>query len=80
MAKEWHPEFVLLDIGLPGMDGYQVAALLKQDDDTKKAMIIGISGYGQDEDRKRSAQAGFDRHLVKPICSQDLLKVLESAR
>ena len=80
MAKEWHPEFVLLDIGLPGMDGYQVAALLKQDDDTKNAMIIGISGYGQDEDRKRSAQAGFDRHLVKPICSQDLLKVLASAR
>jgi PAS domain S-box-containing protein len=79
-AKEWRPEFVLLDIGLPGMDGYQVATLLRQDDDTKDAMIIGISGYGQDEDRKRSAQAGFDRHLVKPICSQDLLKVFENPR
>jgi CheY-like chemotaxis protein len=42
--------------------------------------IIGISGYGQDEDRKRSTQAGFDRHLVKPISSQDLLKIFEDPR
>jgi PAS domain S-box-containing protein len=79
-AKEWRPEFVLLDIGLPGMDGYQVAALLRQDDDTKDTIIIGISGYGQEDDRKRSTQAGFDRHLVKPISSQDLLKLLANPR
>ncbi len=79
-AKEWLPEFILLDIGLPGMDGYQVAALLRQDDETKDVKIIGISGYGQDEDRKRSTQAGFDRHLVKPISSQDLLKIFEDPR
>jgi CheY-like chemotaxis protein len=79
-AKEWLPEFILLDIGLPGMDGYQVAALLRQDNETKDVKIIGISGYGQDEDRKRSTQAGFDRHLVKPISSQDLLKIFEDPR
>jgi PAS domain S-box-containing protein len=76
-ATEWHPEFVLLDIGLPGMDGYQVAALLKQQPDTKDAVVIGISGYGQDEDRRRSRQAGFDHHLVKPISSEDLIQVLQ---
>lgn len=79
-AKEWRPEIVLLDIGLPGMDGYQVAALLREDDSTKDAIIIGISGYGQEDDRKRSTQAGFDRHLVKPISSQDLLEILANPR
>ena len=75
-AKEWHPEFVLLDIGLPGMDGYQVAGLLRNDPDTKQAVIIAVSGYGQEEDRTRSRDAGFDHHLVKPISSGELLKVL----
>jgi CheY-like chemotaxis protein len=79
-VKEWRSECVLLDFGLPGMDGYQVAALLRQDDDTKDTIIIGISGYGQEDDRKRSTQAGFDRHLVKPISSQDLLKLLANPR
>jgi PAS domain S-box-containing protein len=76
-AKEWRPEFVLLDIGLPGIDGYQVASLLRQDPNTKDAVIIAISGYGQDEDRHRSKQAGFNHHLVKPISASDLIKVLE---
>ena len=75
-AKAWHPEFVLLDIGLPVMDGYQVAALLRHDPDTRGTVIIAISGYGQEEDRNRSREAGFDHHLVKPISSGELLKVL----
>ena len=79
-AKEWRPEFVLLDIGLPGMDGYQVAARLRQDPITKDVVIIAISGYGQEEDRNRSKQAGFDHHLVKPISSSDLIKVLDNPR
>ena len=78
-ANEWRPEFLLLDIGLPGMDGYQVAALLRQDPNTKNAVIIGISGYGQEEDRSRSKRAGFDHHLVKPVSSSDLIRVLEHA-
>jgi len=79
-AKEWQPEFVLLDIGLPGMDGYQVAGLLRQEENTKNAVIIAISGYGQEEDRTRSKQAGFDHHLVKPISSEELNKVFETPR
>ena len=80
IAKEWRPEFVLLDIGLPGMDGYQVVALLRHDQNTKDAVIVAISGYGQEEDRNRSKQAGFDHHLVKPISSDDLIKVLDDPR
>jgi len=79
-ARELHPEFVLLDIGLPGMDGYQVAALLRQEPDTKDAVIVAVSGYGQDEDRKRSQQAGFDLHLVKPVSCDELIKVFERPR
>jgi PAS domain S-box-containing protein len=79
-AREWRPEFVLLDIGLPGIDGFQVASLLRQDEDTKCAVIIAVSGYGQEEDRNRSRQAGFDHHLVKPIDSAELLKLLDRAQ
>ena len=79
-AKEWHPEIVLLDIGLPGMDGFQVASLLRQNEGTRNAVIIAISGYGQEEDRNRSKQAGFDHHLVKPINSDELAKMMASPR
>ena len=79
-AKEWHPEFVILDIGLPGMDGFQVASLLRQFEDTKHAVIVAISGYGQEEDRNRSRQAGFDHHLVKPINSDELAKIMAKPR
>ena len=53
------PEFVLLDIGLPGMDGYEVAAMLRHDGCCQDAVFIAISGYGQDEDRRRSQGGGF---------------------
>ena len=66
-APGFRPQFVLLDIGLPGMDGYEVARRLKADAVCKAAVIIAISGYGQDEDRRRSRAAGFDHHLVKPV-------------
>src|SRR5581483_7095555 len=64
-ARERRPEFVLLDIGLPGMDGYEVATRLRQEESCRDAVIIAVSGYGQDEDRRRSSAAGFDHHLVK---------------
>jgi PAS domain S-box-containing protein len=67
MAHRIRPDVILLDIGLPGMDGYQVAGALRRDDDLKEAIIIGLSGYGQEEDCQRSLAAGFDHHLVKPI-------------
>ena len=78
-ARDHRPEFVLLDIGLPGMDGYEVAQSLRQEECRKEAAIIAISGYGQDEDRRRSREAGFDHHLVKPIDHDALLTLLARA-
>ena len=79
-AREHRPEFVLLDIGLPGMDGYEVARRLRQDEGCKDAVIVAISGYGQDEDRRRSKQAGIDHHLVKPIDHDALVTLLARPR
>ena len=75
-ARTFRPEFVLLDIGLPGMDGYEVASLLRKDDSCKHTVIIAVSGYGQEEDRRRSREAGFDHHLVKPVDFDTLTTLL----
>ena len=67
VADVFNPEVVLLDIGLPGIDGYEVARRLRTKDSMKDVLIVAISGYGQEDDRKRSQQVGFDYHLVKPV-------------
>jgi len=74
-AAAAQPELVLLDIGLPGMDGYQVAARLRQAGH-ERAALIAISGYGQEEDLRRSRGAGFDHHLVKPVDGATLKKLI----
>jgi CheY-like chemotaxis protein len=66
-ARRTRPDVILLDIGLPGMDGYQLAAALRAMPETSGAQLIAVSGYGQDKDRMRSRDAGFDLHLVKPV-------------
>ncbi len=66
-ARSFVPDVVLLDIGLPGLDGYGVARVLRQSPETESALLIAVSGYGQDEDRRRSREAGFDQHLTKPV-------------
>jgi CheY-like chemotaxis protein len=66
-AQIFRPEFVLLDIGLPGMDGYEVAATLRKNGLCENTVIIAVSGYGQEDDRRRGREAGFDHHLVKPV-------------
>ena len=75
-AGELAPEVVLLDIGLPGMDGYEVARRLRADPSSRRVQIIAISGYGQDQDRVRSREAGFDHHLVKPVDVDALLGLI----
>ncbi|MHB1561654.1 MAG: hybrid sensor histidine kinase/response regulator [Isosphaeraceae bacterium] len=72
-ARAFRPDFVLLDIGLPGMDGYRVASALREVELARDTVFIAVSGYGQDEDRRRSYAAGFDHHLVKPV---DLAKLI----
>ncbi len=76
VAQRFKPDVVLLDIGLPGVDGYSVAAQLRADAVCKSALIIAVSGYGQEEDRRRSKEAGFDHHLVKPVDLEELKALL----
>src|SRR5262245_35307615 len=59
-------DVVLSDIGLPGCDGYEVARRLRRVPGLKEALLVALTGYGSDEDRRRSREAGFDHHLVKP--------------
>ncbi|MBI2877708.1 MAG: response regulator [Candidatus Tectomicrobia bacterium] len=75
-AVEDRPDVVLLDIGLPRMDGYEVARRLRQHDSLARTILIAITGYGQEEDRQRSEEVGFAHHLVKPVASADLLRLL----
>jgi signal transduction histidine kinase/CheY-like chemotaxis protein len=75
-AREFHPEVVLCDLGLPGMDGYAVAAELRRDPTTSATRLIAVSGYGQEEDRRRSLEAGFDRHLIKPVDLVELQRLI----
>jgi PAS domain S-box-containing protein len=67
VARAFLPDISLIDIGLPGMDGYEVARRLRAEKPTEKLHLIAITGYGQEQDRERALQAGFDRHLVKPF-------------
>ena len=66
-AGEFLPEVVLLDIGLPRMDGHQVARQMREHSWGASILIVALTGYGQDDDRQRSAEAGFNAHLLKPI-------------
>ena len=72
------PDIVLLDLGLPVVDGYQVAATLRARVAGDGPLLIAISGYGQPEDRERSKAVGFDHHLVKPIDCDELLALMRS--
>jgi PAS domain S-box-containing protein len=79
-AREFRPDVVLCDIGLPGgMDGYDVARALRADPELSAVTLLALSGYGQEEDRRRARQAGFDRHLTKPVDPQALMELLASA-
>jgi CheY-like chemotaxis protein len=78
MAAEYQPEIMLLDIGLPEMDGYEVAKRLRQNPQLKDLRLIALTGYGQDSDRQRSRETGFDAHVVKPVDWRDLSELLAS--
>jgi CheY-like chemotaxis protein len=66
-AKAFRPNVMLLDIGLPGLDGFEVAQRVRDDPELAAVKLIAISGYGQEQDQLRSKQAGFDWHFVKPM-------------
>jgi signal transduction histidine kinase len=72
------PKFVLLDIRMPGMDGYDTVEAMRKDSSFDEAKIIAVTGYGQDEDKQKAEEAGFDHHFTKPIDTKSLLKILRS--
>jgi signal transduction histidine kinase len=78
LMKTYRPSVVLLDIGMPGMDGYEVARRTRQEQQDSSPTIIALTGWGQEEDRKRSKEAGIDYHLVKPVAPDDLQTLLAS--
>jgi len=77
-ARSYRPRVVLLDIGLPNLDGYQVARCLRQEG-FSDAIIIAVSGYGQEEDRRRSREAGMDYHLTKPVDIKTITELIARA-
>jgi PAS domain S-box-containing protein len=77
-ASSDHPDVVLLDIGLPGMSGYEVAKRLRAMPHLRPFVLIAFTGYGQDDDRQRVREAGFDHHLVKPIDTATLERIIEA--
>jgi CheY-like chemotaxis protein len=79
-ARECRPQVVLLDIGLPGLDGYQVAARLRGELQLARTLLVAMTGYGQEEDRRRSEEVGIAHHFVKPIEPGELKRVLEKFR
>ena len=74
----FQPDFVLLDIGLPGMHGYDVARVFRANRANDTVVLCATTGYGQNEDRRRSRDAGIDHHLVKPVELMAIETVIDS--
>jgi CheY-like chemotaxis protein len=76
VIKELRPDVALVDIGLPELDGLEVARLVRQEQSSEQLLMIALTGYGQREDREAARRAGFDTHLVKPVDFDALLGLL----
>ncbi len=80
LASNERPSVMLLDIGLPDIDGYELARRLRALPEADAALLIAVTGYGQAEDRRRAEDAGFDRYLIKPIEFEALRSMLQEDR
>jgi signal transduction histidine kinase/ActR/RegA family two-component response regulator len=78
-ALRLRPDVVLVDVGLPGLDGYEVAQQIRANERDSRMLLVALTGYGQAEDRRRALAAGFDVHLVKPVAPERLAEVLSGA-
>jgi signal transduction histidine kinase len=76
--QAWRPDIVLLDLGMPGMDGFEVARRIRADASLARLPLVALTGWGQQQDRQRTLEAGFDRHLVKPADPQALKAMLDT--
>jgi PAS domain S-box-containing protein len=80
LFDEQHPEVALLDIGMPQMDGYEVARRIRSSMGGKRVLLVALTGWGQEKDRAASREAGFDHHLVKPVETEAISRLMEPPR
>ena len=78
-ARAFKPDIAILDIGLPGINGYEVARMIRKMPELHNVWLVAMTGWGKEEDRQRSMEAGFNAHLVKPVELQDLEALLSNA-
>jgi CheY-like chemotaxis protein len=78
-AREFRPELAFLDIGMPKVHGYEVARRMRAEPGTARCMLVAVTGWGQESDRAQAREAGFDRHLVKPVDPTEIEAILEGA-
>jgi CheY-like chemotaxis protein len=79
LAREQRPAFGIIDVGLPDMPGYQVAAQLRADETTRHMRLIALTGYGQEEDVRQALAQGFDVHFAKPVTLEHLMAAMGAA-
>ena len=79
-AEQFRPDVILLDIGLPKLNGYEVCRRIREQSWGKSLIMIAVTGWGQEEDRRRSKEAGFDHHMIKPVAPEELMKLLASLK
>ena len=79
-ADEFRPQAILLDLGMPGMDGYEACRRIRRHAWGKETMIVAVTGWGQEEDRRKSSAAGFNEHLVKPVMPENIEQLLGDVR
>jgi CheY-like chemotaxis protein len=77
-AQQTHPDVVISDLGLPGLDGFGIARALRHNTSTSDARLIAVSAYGSPEDKRRAREAGFELHITKPADPKELVRVLAS--
>jgi CheY-like chemotaxis protein len=77
MVKDYQPDITMVDIGLPGIDGHEVARRIRADASVSDMPLIALTGYGMEHDRQRAIDAGFNLHLVKPASTSELIKAIE---
>jgi len=80
VAQQFAPDMVLLDLGLPKLNGYDAARQIRAQPWGKNMMLVALTGWGQEEDRRKSKEVGFDHHLVKPVDHNSLMILLDELR
>jgi CheY-like chemotaxis protein len=78
LVEQFTPDIAVLDIGLPGMDGYELAQRLRSDPRFARMKMVALTGYGTEQDRKRALESGFDAHCIKPVALESLLAIIDS--